>query len=224
MNINVCNIYNADFDGDAMNIHYAPNECSQYELKHLNKIENMIINKQNNQIIIKFQEESIAGCMLLSLQKNIDMPHYKYYISKLNSNMQKELLDMYNPNITGWDIISYFLPNNLNYEYKTSYYNEQIKELLHTKQELYESHKKVKIVNGKVLCGIFDKSFNNVLNQVRYMGQDVIISLIENLQKISISVMTCNNITAGIKELFQSNQNEIVQKYNEVISKCDKID
>ena len=62
MNVADTKPYNADFDGDEMNLHMPQDEQSQAELLHLAAIPDQIISPANNASIIGIFQDSLLGC------------------------------------------------------------------------------------------------------------------------------------------------------------------
>lgn len=65
--------YNADFDGDEMNLHILQTEEAQAEAKHLMKVEGQIVSPRHGHAIIKPQEDHVSGAYFLTMD-NTDFP------------------------------------------------------------------------------------------------------------------------------------------------------
>ena len=68
MNVADTKPYNADFDGDEMNLHMPQDEQSQAELLHLAAIPHQIISPANNASIIGIFQDSLLGCYRFTRQ------------------------------------------------------------------------------------------------------------------------------------------------------------
>jgi len=66
INLTVCPPYNADFDGDEMNLHIPQTEEARVEAEVLMKVENQIISPRHGRAIIKPQEDHVSGAYLLT--------------------------------------------------------------------------------------------------------------------------------------------------------------
>ncbi|KAI7873271.1 beta and beta-prime subunits of DNA dependent RNA-polymerase, partial [Lichtheimia hyalospora FSU 10163] len=66
MNPSLCTAYNADFDGDEMNIFYFKDYKSISEAKYINSSINCIISPQNYNPIIYLSQDYIFGMYMLS--------------------------------------------------------------------------------------------------------------------------------------------------------------
>ena len=62
----VCAPYNADFDGDEMNLHIMQTEEAQAEALHLMKVEKQILSPRHGHAIIKPQEDHVSGLYFLT--------------------------------------------------------------------------------------------------------------------------------------------------------------
>ncbi len=60
--------YNADFDGDEMNLHIMQGEEAQAEAYHLMKVEKQVISPRNGHAIIKPQEDHVSGLYFLTYE------------------------------------------------------------------------------------------------------------------------------------------------------------
>ena len=62
MNVADTKPYNADFDGDEMNLHGPQDEESQAELLNLAAVPHQIISPANNKSIVGIFQDSLLGC------------------------------------------------------------------------------------------------------------------------------------------------------------------
>jgi DNA-directed RNA polymerase subunit A' len=62
----VCPPYNADFDGDEMNMHVIQSEEARVEAEYLMKVHNQIISPRHGHPIIKPQEDYVSGAFFLT--------------------------------------------------------------------------------------------------------------------------------------------------------------
>ena len=66
MNVSVCKPYNADFDGDEMNIHLAQSVQARNELKRIANVQYQIVGVKNSSPIIGCQQDTISGAYMLT--------------------------------------------------------------------------------------------------------------------------------------------------------------
>src|SRR3989338_5060440 len=71
INLPVCPPYNADFDGDEMNMHVPQTEEARVEAEMLMKVENQIISPRHGHAIIKPQEDHVSGIYYLTKKDSV---------------------------------------------------------------------------------------------------------------------------------------------------------
>jgi len=62
----VCPPYNADFDGDEMNLHIMQTEEAQAEARYLMKVDKQVLSPRHGHAIIKPQEDHVSGLYILT--------------------------------------------------------------------------------------------------------------------------------------------------------------
>ncbi|AEO97877.1 putative DNA-dependent RNA polymerase II largest subunit [Emiliania huxleyi virus 145] len=153
LNLSVCAVYNADFDGDEMNIHVCQSACATSEVSTLMAINRNIISAQNNKPCFGIVQDSLVGAWLMTdpsvFLTRADMLRFRIYVKFANNgttmlpppaiSKPKELW-------TGSQLISFVFPYTLMYQRGsisgiTSY---DTKDLL--------------IQNGQILFGRLSKS------------------------------------------------------------------
>ena len=66
LNLSVTTPYNADFDGDEMNMHVPQSIESIAEIKYIMSVEKQIISPQSNQPVMGIVQDSLIGCKLFT--------------------------------------------------------------------------------------------------------------------------------------------------------------
>ena len=66
LNLSVTTPYNADFDGDEMNLHVPQNSETRAEIKHIMSVEKQIISPQSNKPIMGIVQDSLIGCKIFT--------------------------------------------------------------------------------------------------------------------------------------------------------------
>jgi DNA-directed RNA polymerase II subunit RPB1 len=66
MNLSVTSPYNADFDGDEMNMHVPQSHETVAEIKELMLVPKQIMNPQSNKPIMGIVQDSLLGCMIFT--------------------------------------------------------------------------------------------------------------------------------------------------------------
>lgn len=151
-----CPPYNADFDGDEMNLHVPQTEEARAEARVLMLVQNQVLSPRYGGPIIGGLQDYISGAYLLTskstlLKKEdvVDLLGATKYEGKLPEPA------ILSPKVrwTGKQVMSLFLPKGFNYSLKA---NVCVKCKVCTKEECqYDAY--VVIRNGELLAGVFDK-------------------------------------------------------------------
>ncbi|NHN57469.1 MULTISPECIES: DNA-directed RNA polymerase subunit A' [Halorussus] len=120
LNTVVCPPYNADFDGDEMNMHALQNEEARAEARVLMRVQEQILSPRFGENIIGAIQDHISGMYLLTNQN----PHFNetQALDLLRATRIDELPEPSGhedgePYWTGRDIFSELLPSDLNMEF-----------------------------------------------------------------------------------------------------------
>ncbi|USZ69370.1 DNA-directed RNA polymerase subunit A' [Halorussus salilacus] len=122
LNTVVCPPYNADFDGDEMNMHALQNEEARAEARVLMRVQEQILSPRFGENIIGAIQDHISGTYLLTNEN----PHFNetQALDLLRATRIDELPepsghddDDSEPYWTGRDIFSELLPENMNLEF-----------------------------------------------------------------------------------------------------------
>jgi DNA-directed RNA polymerase subunit A' len=185
MNPSVCNPYNADFDGDEMNLHIPQTEEARAEAEILMEVQTQIITPKNGYNIIGCVEDSITGCYLLTSSNEIskeDAMDLLTSIGLINIKFSKDKL-------TGSEVFSTLFPDNFNFIRKNK-----------------EGQITVKIISGKLEHGIIDKNTigeNNgelIREFFRKYGQDKTIELLGHIFQLGIKTLLKKGFTTGVSD------------------------
>ncbi|WP_135827758.1 DNA-directed RNA polymerase subunit A' [Halorussus halobius] len=121
LNTTVCPPYNADFDGDEMNMHALQNEEARAEARVLMRVQEQILSPRFGENIIGAIQDHISGTFLLTNEN----PHFNetQALDLLRATRVDELPEPSGhdeadePYWTGRDIFSELLPDDLNLEF-----------------------------------------------------------------------------------------------------------
>ncbi len=200
--INYCTTspYNADFDGDEMNLHVPQTLEAQAEARFLMDVQLQIFSPRDGGAIITNSEDGIMGMYGLTKDGS--------YISKDEASYLLGLAGIYqlpaqskNGMYSGKDVFSMLLPDDINLEVKTS-------------------SGPLKIKNGKLLEGIVTKDIygkGNVLFEklVLMHGFDRLREFIFASSKLADAYATLSGVTVGVKEY--AIDDELEQKRTKII-------
>ncbi len=150
LNLCVCKPYNADFDGDEMNMHVPQTAEARAEVDELMLVENNIRSPRFGGPIIGCEQDYISGAYLLT-KKGTTFSRRDIAQMFANAGVEVELeKDVY----TGKEMLSMLIPSNINLEYKSNVCRK-CKEC--TKEKCpYDSY--VVIKDGNLEVGVVDNT------------------------------------------------------------------
>jgi DNA-directed RNA polymerase subunit A' len=204
-NLCVCPPYNADFDGDEMNLHIIQGEEAKAEAELLMKVQENILSPRFGGAIIGGIHDHISGCFLLTYKKRkIPVENALHILSAIGNkgkspNINEEKGLKY---ISGEEIFSTLLPEDLNLEYKAkTCFNCEKCEAPECPHNAY-----VIIKNGKLIQGSIDENSigafkGRILDRIiRDHGMDAGREFIDSVTKLAISAITFFGFTTSIDD------------------------
>ena len=125
MNVGDTKPYNADFDGDEMNLHFAQNIVAETELRHLTAVPYQIISAENNTPIIGIFQDSLLGSYRFTRENiNISTRDAMNLLMSYNHVNVDKLRNTTNT-LTSFEIISQIMPK-ITMKYKTSLFDDDV--------------------------------------------------------------------------------------------------
>jgi DNA-directed RNA polymerase II subunit RPB1 len=199
LNVAATTPYNADFDGDEMNMHVPQSIATRNELECLASLHRQIISPAYSSPIITFVQDCVVGGHLLTMDKfafthrelmNL-MSWNKSYSGSLGTGPKFE-----NKVYSGIEVLSLVVPDmTLNIKNK--------------------SGDTVEIVSGQIKKGVFDKKVFTILIDLIYRdkGPKVCLAFFNNTQHILRGYLMKHSFSVGIQDLMLSDKlnNEITQ-------------
>jgi DNA-directed RNA polymerase II subunit RPB1 len=151
MNPLACPLFNADFDGDAMNVIIHASAGARNEIEQLSALPNWYINQSSSTPAIGLAEDSIVGCALLTKSH---IRYNKYHALLLFSGVS--FVPKIAGDLTGREVLSLTLAETpISYERGTEFFKE---DQGYTKWIKYRADEtKCRVERGKVLAGVVDK-------------------------------------------------------------------
>jgi len=225
MNVGDTKPYNADFDGDEMNLHMPQDEESETELKVLAAVKNQIISPANNKSIVGIFQDSLLSTYLFSRQNiNFDSRqamNLLMHCSKIDLNT----IDFNNASISSFELLTQIIPN-LSLKYKTKRFQDT--------EEYSTSNNVLEINNGRIVRGHIEKGIlgDTTRGLIQRIYNDFSPGrsrdFVDDLQNIVTEYMKTNGYSVGISDLIaDKDTNEkiievITQKKMEVKSLIDE--
>lgn len=218
MNVADTKPYNADFDGDEMNLHMPQDSEAESELRNLAAVPHQIVSPANNSCIVGIFQDSLLGAHRFTREDIVLNKRDAMNILMMYNNVNIDKL-MSKEKITSFDILSQILPD-FSLKYKTKLFKPN---------EAMESSKNVlEIVNGEYVRGHMDKGVlgsgsKGILHRVyNDFGNMNCADFIDNFQNVITEYMKSSSFSVGISDLLSNDttkrsiENVIDEKKNEV--------
>jgi DNA-directed RNA polymerase II subunit RPB1 len=214
MNVADTKPYNADFDGDEMNLHMAQDPESEAELKNLAAVPYQIVSPANNSSIIGIYQDSMLGSYQFTRPNLRFTPRDAMNILMMFNNVNEQALlkeAEKDGGITNFDILSQIMPP-LSMKYKTKAFKDD-------KDDMKTSNSVIEIRNGTYVRGQMDKSVlgagsKGLLQRVcNDFGNMASAKFIDDLQNVVTEYMKSTAFSVGISDLIsdQKTNDEIVK-------------
>jgi DNA-directed RNA polymerase II subunit RPB1 len=199
MNVADTKPYNADFDGDEMNLHMPQNDISEVELKNLAAVPYQIISPAKSSSIVGIFQDSMVGTFRFT-RKDIKFPIRKAMnlLMKCDS-INEDILQSIGNSVSNFEILSQILPA-LTLKYKSSLFNSD-------EENKKDSNNILEIKNGEILRGNIEKGMlgstsKGILQRIcNDFGNFRASTFIDDLQNIITEYMKTSGYSVGISDL-----------------------
>ncbi len=202
--------YNADFDGDEMNLHVPQTLEAQAEATYLMEVQYQIFSPRDGAAIITNSEDGISGMYSLTNEHTLlskDETAYLLGIAGIYEMPEGAKDGRYR----GRDIFSMMLPKGFDYEQQTNQGAFRIK-------------------NGKLVEGIVTKDTYGRDNRLfaaiaASYGYEVLKNFIYTTSKVADAYVTLAGVTVGVKEYAVNKEMEEIKSriLSETFSKIDAL-
>lgn len=198
LNLPDCAPYNADFDGDEMNLHVPQNPEAQVEARELMKVENHIKSPKFGGPIVGMIQDHISGLFILSQEEIPREEAYDILVSVGEYDIDlpgKEMID-------GKELISYFIPEDINLT-------------------IEKDPEDIVIKDGELISGIIDDDAvgdygGELLNQLLLNTEkEKVVDFINKVSKLGIEFITRHGFSISTTDLHVSD--EAREKIDEAI-------
>jgi len=186
LNPAVCNPYNADFDGDEMNLHIPQTPEARAEAQILLQVQTQIISPRYGLSVIGCNQDSVAGNYLLTKKLSFNRKEAIDILFKIGIDDFKKLTRK--ETVTGKDLFSVLIPEDFNFIGEDREGNE------------------VHITNGQ-LEGVLDKNnlsegsgllLRNLYNQY---GPDKGVEILGHMYRLGVEILTRYGLSVFISDL-----------------------
>src|SRR5918912_270772 len=214
----VCPPYNADFDGDEMNLHVPQSEEARAEATLLMKVQDQLISPRYGGPIIGGIRDFITGAFILTSERSTLTKDEFANLAMLGGyhgplpeplTTKKDSQKLY----SGRQLFSLFLPKDFNFII-TSKWNKAAK----------GEGKDVVIKNGELISGVIDKASigaeepDSVLHRIaKDYGTDAARKFLDSILKMLKTYITHRGFSYGYSDLWLSEEtnseiNDVIQK------------
>jgi len=200
MNVGCTKPYNADFDGDEMNLHMPQDDESEIELRNLAAVPYQLISPANNNSIIGVFQDSLIGSYLFTRENIRFTPREAMNLLAAYPRVNETAFKT-GEDISSFDVLSQIMPP-LTLKYKKKSFGEK-----NPNEDYATSNNVVEIRNGRLMRGQFDKSvlggggvglIQRVCNDFGNMAAS---DFIDGLQNIITEYMKTHAYSVGISDL-----------------------
>lgn len=218
LNLCVCPPYNADFDGDEMNMHVFQTEESRAEAKSLMRVQEHILSPRFGGPIIGGIHDHISGAYLLTRQSSI------FEEDEVFQMVKRAKLPLPKPKGEAWtgkEIFSLLLPEDLNMVYKAEICRKCDECLRNDcKNDAY-----VVIEDGQLKSGVIDdKAFGSFSGKildsiVKEYGTDRARDFLDSVTNLSISGIMKKGFTTSTDD--EEIPQEAKERIEELLSRAE---
>lgn len=206
MNVLVCPLYNADFDGDAMHLIISSGVAARNEISKLSSVSQWFVSHTTSSPALGQVDDSIIGLAELT-RSGVNYNKYNAMLLFSNSTYLPSFSEMTTTDdkISGRDLISKSLDETpINFTRVPEWYKQNMAQFIN-----YDPTEiKVTIEQGKLLQGILDKKsigkganggiYHIIANEY---GADKALEVMFNMQQMAIGHTLQQGYTIGIMDL-----------------------
>lgn len=212
MNPMVCKPYNADFDGDEMNLHVPQTQEGISEARELMFVENQVISPRHGQPVIGGQEDDMTGLFILTMDQTEftkeEAMHYLY-----NMGVTELPEPDRGKKYSGKLIYSHALPAKLNVEYSNNTARQlKVAKLPREGNEALYKESEVKIEDGKLIQGTVDSSSALVESILRNYTAHELEQYYSRMAHVTHELLTTKGLTISIAEFENTPELDAVRK------------
>ncbi len=196
LNPAVCSPYNADFDGDEMNLHIPQTEEAKAEAEILMEVQTQLISLRYGLSIIGCTQDAISGNYLLVKDDSIKREHAIDLLNSVGvidfSKLSRKAV------VTGKDVFSVLLPDDFSHSNHSRSCNRS--------KDKCDKDTHLVIENGKLISGVLDR--NSIGEESGLMlrtihqkyGKDFTIDFLGRIFRLGIEYLFNSGFTSGISD------------------------
>ena len=212
MNVADTKPYNADFDGDEMNMHMPQSPEAAYEIQNIAAVPRHIMSPASNSSIIGIFQDSLLGLFQFTRENVTFNDRDAMNLLVHSERLQPKKLKR---NFKNTDILSQILPP----------FTLQMPNQMFNNDD-NNPNNIIDIKNGNMLKGQMDKSVKNIIHSIyNDFGHEASSQFIDDLQFIVTEYMKNSSYSVGISDLIANDKvrNDIKGIIRDNITKVDNI-
>jgi DNA-directed RNA polymerase subunit A' len=187
LNLNVCAPYNADFDGDEMNLHVPQTEEARAEADELMKVQEHIKSPKMGGPIVGMLQDYVSGLYLLT-QEDKELEREKAFnLLAESGEHDKELPE--GEKVSGRDLVSIFIPDDISLTINEGEEDEVV------------------IEEGELVKGVLDEDAlgdygGEIIQQLSIeYGSDKVAEFLNRVSRVGAIFLTKRGFSIGLEDL-----------------------
>ncbi|MBU2639270.1 MAG: hypothetical protein KKG75_01020 [Nanoarchaeota archaeon] len=215
-----CTPYNADFDGDEMNLHIPQTEEAKAEVEILMEVQTQIITPKNGLNIVACIQDAITGNYVLTKTEQIPREEAVGLLISIGIEDVSKLPNT--KNVSGKDVFSVLLPNDFDFVS----YDPKCTKCIKGNKEKCEDDLCIHIKNGKLLSGVIDKEYigeggGHILRTLyTQYSPERAVKILGEISKLGIRYLLVKGFSTGLVDTDLSEN--VLKQINEIIEDAEK--
>jgi len=224
MNPSVCPPYNADFDGDEMNLHALQTQEARTEAALLMDVKNNIISPKFGGSLVGLDLDQVTGIYLLT-KNGVEFTPEEAADILASAGIDAEIPKK--KKITGKDLASILIPKEIDMRFKAN----TCKQCAKCSGEDCKSEGMVVIKKGQLVSGVLDKTAigafkGKIINKINTLGDnDQLKNFIDDMGRLGNAYLMRRGLTIGISDidLSKKTMDEIQKDIQGAVDKANKL-
>jgi DNA-directed RNA polymerase subunit A' len=187
LNLNVCAPYNADFDGDEMNLHVPQTEEARAEAEELMKVQEHIKSPKMGGPIVGMLQDYVSGLYLLTQPDRMVSREKAFNLLADAGEYDADLPDK--EEISGRELVSLFIPDDISLTINEGEENEVV------------------IEDGELIEGVLDEDAlgdygGEIIQQLSIeYGADKVTEFLNRVSRVGAIFLTQRGFSIGLEDL-----------------------
>jgi DNA-directed RNA polymerase II subunit RPB1 len=212
LNVSVCKSYNADFDGDEMNMHVPQSYEASVELAEIAAVHQQIITPRDAKPLIGVEQDTLVGAYRITRPNNTfnlrEFMNLMMWNRRFDGNMQAPRAgDAAAPKWTGHQVLTTIMPP-INMSMANSSFDD-------SQPQQEQAENTVRITEGNIEQGVFDKSiFSKASKGIIHTtyndyGPKAAVEMIDCLQNTLEAYLVLYGFSVGISDLVADDDTKV---------------